>query len=109
LFVERNVQQPRLVEIVGQGAGERADQVVAPVLPEFYLQNLDLQHVAGLRSGYRDRTGQDMARQHALVPGVDLVEFRGNVEFAAVRHHFRAAADGVYGDVIAAGNGEDRL
>ena len=51
----------RLVEIVGQGAGERPDQVIAPVLPELDVENLDLEHVAGLGALDGDRSGQDMA------------------------------------------------
>ena len=38
-----------------------------------------------------------------------VVEFGRNVKFAAVRHHVRAAADGVDRDLIAAGDGQDGL
>ena len=97
------------MEIVGQGAGQRPDQVVAPVLPELDVEDVDLQHIAGLGAFDRDRAGQDMAGQHPLVFGVNLGKFRRNVKLAAVRHHVRAAADGVDGHFIAAGDGEDGL
>ena len=109
LLVERNVQQPGFVEIVGQGAGERPDHIVAPVLPELDVEDLDLQHVAGLGALDRDRTGQDMAGHHPLVFGMNLGEFGRDVKPAAVRHHVRAAADGVDGHLVAAGDGEDGL
>ena len=80
--IERNVDQPGLVEIVGQGAGERPDQIVTPVLPQADVEDLDLQHVAGLGALDRDRTGQDMARHHPLVFGVNLGEFGRDVKFA---------------------------
>ena len=60
------------MEIVGQGAGERADQVVSPVLPEFYVENLDFEYVAGGGALDRNGAGQDMAGHHALIPGMDL-------------------------------------
>ena len=72
--------QPGLVEIVGQGAGERPDQVVAPVLPQADVEDFDLQHVAGLGALDRDRTGQDMTGHHPLVFGVNLVEFGRDVK-----------------------------
>ena len=97
------------MEIVGQGAGERPDQIVAPVLPELDVEDVDLQHVAGLGALDRDRAGQDMARQHPLVLGVDFGKFGRNVKLAAVRHHVGTAADGVDRDLIAAGDGQDRL
>ena len=109
LAVERDVEQPRLVEIVGQGAGQRLDQIVAPVLPELDVEDVDLQHVAGRGAFDRDRAGQDMARHHALVLGVDVGKLRRDVKFAAVRHHVGAAGDGVDGDFIAAGDGQDGL
>ena len=97
------------MEIVGQGAGERADQVVAPVLPEFYVENLDFEHVAGRGALDRNRPGQDMAGHHALVLGMDLGKLRRDVKLGPVRHHLGTAADGVDGDFIAAGDGQDRL
>ena len=71
-----------LVEIVGQGAGERADQIVAPVLPQLDVENLDLQHVAGLGALDRDGPGQDMTGQHPLVLGVDLGKLGRDVKLA---------------------------
>ena len=50
------------MEIVGQGAGQRLDQVVAPILPELHIEDIDLQHIAGLGAFDCNRTGQDMAR-----------------------------------------------
>ena len=97
------------MEIVGQGAGQRLDQVIAPVLPELDVEDVDLQHVAGLGALDRDRAGQDMARHHALVLGMDLGKLGRDVKLAAVRHHVGAAADGVDRDFIAAGDGQDRL
>ena len=74
------------MEIVGQGARERADHVVAPVLPEFYVENLDLKHVAGRGALDRNRPGQDMAGHHALVFGMDLGKLRRDVKLGPVRH-----------------------
>jgi hypothetical protein len=48
-----------------------------------------------------------MTGHHPLVFRVNLGEFGRNVKPAPVRHHFRAAADGVDGNFIAAGDGED--
>ena len=94
------------VEIVRQRAGQRPDHVVAPVLPELDVENIDLEHVAGHRALDRDRAGQDMAGHHSLASGMDVGEFGRDVKFASVRHHLRAAADGVDGHFIAAGDGE---
>ncbi len=95
------------MEIVGQGAGERADQVVTPVLPELHVENVDLQHVAGQGAFHRNGPGQDMAGHHALGPRVDIQEFGRDVEFALVRQLVRAAADGIDGDLVAAPDGQD--
>ena len=97
------------MEIVGQGAGQRPDQIVAPVLPELYIENLDLEHVARFRTRDRNRTGEDVTGHHPLAFGMNFSEFGRHVKFAPVRHHVRAAADGIDGDFIAAGDGEDRL
>ena len=97
------------MEIVGQGAGQRLDHVPAPILPELDVQDLDRQHVAGLGALDRDRAGEDMAGQHPLVPGVNLVHLGRDVKFAAVGQHVRTAADGVDGDLVAAGDGENGL
>ena len=48
LPVERDVDQAGLMEIVGQGAGQRPDQIIAPVLPQPDIENFDLQNVARL-------------------------------------------------------------
>ena len=56
--------------------------IPAPVLPELDVEDLDLQHVAGLGALDRNRAGQDVARQHPLVVGVNLGEFGRDVEFA---------------------------
>jgi len=109
LLIERNVDQPGLVEIVGQGAGEWTDQVIAPVLPEPDVENLDFKHVARFGAFDGDWTGQDMTRQHPLVLRVNLGEFGWDMKFAPVRHHLRPAADGVDRHFIAAGDGEDRF
>ena len=97
------------MEIVGQGAGERTDQVVAPVLPELDVEDVDLEHVAGLGALDRDRPGQDMAGHHALALGMHLDEFGRDVKLALVGHHVRAAADGVDRDLVAAFDGQHRL
>ena len=97
------------MEIVGQGAGQRPDQVVAPVLPQADVEDFDLQHVAGHRSLDRDRPGEDMPGHHPLAFGVNLVEFGRDMKLLPVRHHIRAAADGVDGHFIAALDGEGRL
>ena len=47
--VERDVQVPVAVELVGQRAGQRPDHVVAPVLPQLHVDDAHLQHVAGHR------------------------------------------------------------
>ena len=78
-------------------------------MPQADFEDFDLQHVAGLGALDRDRTGQDMAGHHPLIPGMNLVEFGRDVKLLSVRHHVRAAADGVDGHLIAALDGEDRL
>jgi hypothetical protein len=94
------------VEIVGQGAGERPDQIVTPVLPQFDVEDFDFQHVAGLGAGNRDRAGQDMAGQHPLVLGMHRVAFGRHMKLLAVRQHVRAAGNGIDGDFVAAGDRE---
>ena len=97
------------MEIVGQGAGERTDQVVAPVLPELDVEDVHFQHVAGLGAFDRDRPGQDVAGHHALAFGMHLVELGRDVKFGLVGKLVRAARDRVHGDLIAAVDGQDRL
>jgi len=48
-----------------------------------------------------------MTRQHPLVLRVNLGEFGWDMKLAPVRHHLRAAADGVDRDFAAAGDGKD--
>lgn len=93
--VERDVQDAGLVEIVGQGAGQRPDHVPAPILPELHVEDLDREHVAGLGPLDRDRAGEDMAGQHAFVLGMNLEHLGRNVKLAGVGQHVRTAADGV--------------
>ncbi|MEY9130540.1 hypothetical protein ACVIW3_000162 [Bradyrhizobium diazoefficiens] len=97
------------MEIVGQGAGQRPDQIPAPVLPELDVEDLDREHVAGFGPLDRDRSGEDVAGQHALTLRVDLVHLRRNVKFVAVGQHVRAAADGVDRHLVAALDREDGL
>ncbi len=97
------------MEIIGQGAGERFDQVVAPILPQPDVKDIDLQHIAGLGALDRDRAGEDVARQHPLGPRMDVRKLRRNVKFGPVGHHVGAAADGVDGDLVAALDREHRL
>jgi hypothetical protein len=93
----------------GRGAGQRPDQIPAPVLPQLDVENLDLQHVAGLCPFDRDRAGQDVAGQHPLAPGVNLGEFGRDMKLLRVRHCVGAAADGVDGHLVTAGDGQDRF
>ena len=75
------MHEPHLVEVVLQRAGERADDVEAPVLPQLHVEDLDLQHVTRLRALDRDRAGQDVrAARKALGAGVHLGKLRRNVE-----------------------------
>jgi len=57
-----------------------------------------------IRDGNGDWTGQDMTGHHPLVFRVNLHEFGRDVRLVAVRHHLRAAADGVDGHFIAVGD-----
>ncbi len=109
LAVERDIQKPRFVEIVGQGAGQRTDQIVAPILPELDVEDVHLQHIAGLGAFDRNGAGQDMAGHHPLAAGVNIGKLGRNMEFAAVRYHVRPAGDGIDRDFVAAGDGQDRL
>jgi len=79
------------VEIVGQSAGQRTDHVVAPVLPELDVENVDLEHVAGFGAFDRDRAGQDVAGHHPLAVGMHIGKLRRDVKFGFVRHHVGAA------------------
>ena len=107
LGIERDIEQPRLVEIIGQGAAERTDQVVAPILPELHLEDVHFEDVARLGALYGDRPGQDMAGHHALAFGVHLKELGRDMKFGLVGKLVRAARDGVHGDFIAAVDGQD--
>src|SRR5689334_14186750 len=90
------------MKIVGQRACQRADQVVAPVLPELDVEDIYFQHVAGLRAPNSDGTGEDMTRHHPLALRMDLEQFGRHMKPAFVRHDVWAAADGVDGYLIAA-------
>ncbi len=83
--IERDVEDARLVEIVGQRAGQRLDQIVAPVLAQLDVEDVDLQHVAGLGTDYGDRAGEDVPGHHPLALGVDVVELGRDVKFALDR------------------------
>ena len=97
------------MEIVGQGAGEGADQIVTPVLAEFDIEDVDFKHVTHFGALDRHRTGQDMTGHHPLALGMHLGDFGRDVKFGFIGHHLRAAADGVDGYVVAAFDGEHRL
>jgi hypothetical protein len=97
------------VEVVGQGAGQRLDHVPAPILPKLNVEDLDREHVARLGARDRDRAGENVARQHAVVAGMNLEHLGRNVKLVAVGQHVRPAADGVDRHLIAAGDGEDGL
>src|SRR5262249_30381980 len=107
--VERDVENTRLVEIVRQGAGERLDQVVAPVLPELDVEDVNLEHVAGLGAFDGDRAGKDMARYHAFALRMNVEELGRDMEFVAVRHHVRSPRHRVDGNFITALDRQDRL
>ncbi len=97
------------MEIVGQRAGQRLDQIVAPVLAKLDVEDVDLEHVAGFGAADGDRAGQDVPGHHPLALGMDVVELRRDVEFASIGHHIGAAADGLDRDLVAARYREDRL
>ena len=86
------------MKIVGQGARQRLDQIVTPVLPQLDIEDVDLEHVTGFGALDRNRAGEDVAGDHALVFGVNVEEFGRDVELVAVRHHVGPAAHGVDGD-----------
>ena len=69
--IDRDVAEHRLVEILRQRAGERADHVVAPVGARLDLLDADLQHVARLGAGDGDRAGDDVAGAHRRIGGDD--------------------------------------
>ena len=109
LLIERDMHEPRLVEVVLQRAGERADDVEAPVLPQLHVEDLDLQHVTRLRALDRDRAGQDVrAARKALGAGVHLGKLRRNVK-AGFRNELGRAAERVDGDAVAAVDRQQRL
>ncbi len=51
------------LEVVRQRADQRRHEGVAPVVVQIDRLDIDLQDLAGLGPGDRDRTGADMARQ----------------------------------------------
>ena len=79
------------MEIVGQGAGQRPDEIVAPVLPELDVENVDFEHVTGYGAIHRNRAGQDMARHHPLILRMDFGKLGRDMKLAAVRHHVGTA------------------
>jgi hypothetical protein len=97
------------MEIVGQGARQRADQIPAPVLPELDVEDFDFEHVTGAGAFDRDRPGQNMTLQQPLTFRMNLGEFGRDVKPAPVRHRLRPAAEGVDRDLIAARDRQYRL
>jgi hypothetical protein len=97
------------VEVVGQGASQRPDEIVTPVLPQLDIEDFDFEHIARLRASDCDRPGQDVARHHPFAFGMNLGQFGRNMKAGAVRYDFRATADGVDGELIATFDGEDGL
>ena len=97
-----------LGEVVRQGAGERADDVIAPVLAQLDILDGDLQHMAGLGAADGDGTGEKVARQLARHDAVDLLQLGRRLE-AALGHDLGGAADGLDRHTVAAGDREHRL
>ena len=61
------------MEVVLQRSGERADDVEAPVLAQLHVEDLDLQHMAGLGALDGDRAGEDVrAAGEAFGAGMHL-------------------------------------
>ncbi len=62
-------------KLVGQGAEQRQDRYKAPVLADFHIENIDLQHVARARAFDIDRPGDEMraGALHQRVEGRKII------------------------------------
>ena len=100
--IEHDVDVAIVGKVVGQGAGERAHGVVAPVVEHIDRLDVDLKHLSRFGALDRDRSGQDVGSQLArdlLVNGGkrrrDLERGRrhqiGAARYTRDRHAFSAA------------------
>ena len=97
------------MKIVGQGAGQRPDQVPAPILPELDIEDIHLQHVTGFGIGQPQSGRSKYDPAPSARSGMNIGKFGRDVKLGIVRDHFGAAGDGIDRDFIAAGDGHDRL
>src|SRR5262249_21618638 len=79
LLVERDVNEPHGLEVVRQGARQRTDRVVTPVLVQLDRPDAHLEYMPCLCAPHRDRSREDVRaaelRLHAIVY---RLEFRGH-------------------------------
>src|SRR5260370_20343634 len=69
---------------------------VAPILPRVDREDLDLEHVAGLRAFPGDRPGENMRAEPLLEPAVDRQMVRKNIEIAALGQDIGPAGDAIH-------------
>jgi hypothetical protein len=80
----------RFGELVWQRAEQRQDRHEAPVLTHFHVENIDLQHVARVRTLHIDRPGDEMGSGplHQRVEGREII---GRHQAPVLRQRFFAA------------------
>ena len=98
----------RVWKVLGQRAGQRLDEVPAPILPQIYLVNVDFQKIARLRTFDCNRTGQDMPGRHPLGMFMNFKQLRRNMKVASGQYIW-SARDCVNGHPLAGFYGQVRL
>ncbi len=96
-------------EVFGQGAGERPDPGVAPILPRLDRQDLDFEDVAGLGALDCDRPGQDVGAEFRLQRRVDRAVVGEDLEAAAGGQDIGPAGDAIHRHGVARGDRRNRL
>ena len=104
------MKQAELVEIALQGSGERANDVVSPILAKLDVLDPHFEHVARLGAFDRNRAGEDVAGKRLLGIGVNVRHLGRRAESGfGPGVNVRSAGDRIDGDRIAAPDRELRL
>ena len=84
------MQQAFVRKVFRQGAGQGANDVVAPVLAELHVDDPDLENIARPCALDGDRSGQNMAGQYRLAFAMQFRQFGQNLK-VGLRHDIGTA------------------